>query len=73
MKNRDEKMRLRYQEKEDTRRLKVIDKQMRREKEAAYTRTDKDMQEAEAVQRLFEIAARSNANNAIELAAELEG
>ena len=58
MKNRDEKMRLRYQEKEDTRRLKMIDKQIRREKEALYARTDKDKQEDAAFQRLLSLAAK---------------
>lgn len=58
MKNRDEKMRLRYQEKEDTRLLKKLDKQIRREKEAVYTRTDKDKQHDEMTQRLLAIAKR---------------
>lgn len=58
MKNRDEKMRLRYQEKEETRLLNKIDKQIRKEKEAFYTRTDKDEYEDAAHQRLLEIAAR---------------
>lgn len=58
MKNRDEKMRLRYQEKEETRLLNKIDKQIRKEKEAFYTRTDKDEYEDAVFQRLLEIAAR---------------
>lgn len=58
MKNRDEKMRLRHQEKEEERLLRMIKKQERMEKEAFYTRTDKDEYEDVAFQRLLEIAAR---------------
>lgn len=58
MKNRDAKMRERYLQREDERLLKKIEKQERKAKEAAYSRTDKDEQEDEAFQRLMNIAAK---------------
>ena len=58
MKNRDEKMRLRYQEKEETRLLNKIDKQIRKEKAEFYARTDKDKQEDAAFQQLLELKKR---------------
>lgn len=57
MKNRDEKMRLRYQEKEDTRLEDMIYKQIRKKKEAFYTRTDKSEYEDNAFQHLLELKA----------------
>lgn len=51
------KMRLRYQEKEDNRRLTMIEKKIRKEKERFYARTDKDEQEDEAFQRFLNLAA----------------
>lgn len=57
MKNRDAKMLERFLQREDDRLLRKIDKQIRKEKEAIYTRTDKDRQEDEAYQRLLNIKA----------------
>ena len=58
MKDRDAKMRERYLEREDDRLLRKIEKQIRKEKEAFYARTDKDNQENEAFQRLLNIKAK---------------
>lgn len=55
MKNRDEKMRLRHQEKEEERLLRMVKKQERMEcrmKEEGYNHTDKDRQEREMFRQL---------------------
>lgn len=57
MKNRDAKMRERFLQREDDRLLRRIEKQIKKEKSARYGRTDKDMQEDEAFQRLLNIKA----------------
>lgn len=48
----------RWKDKENERLLRKIKKQIRKEKEAAYSRTDKDEQGDEALQRLLNIAAK---------------
>lgn len=57
MKNRDQKMRERYERLEEERLLRKIDKQIRKEKEVAFARTDKDEYEDEAFQRLLTLKA----------------
>ena len=47
----------RWKDRENERLLRKTEKQMRKEKEAAYSRTDKDEQADEAYQRLLNIAA----------------
>jgi len=58
MKNRDAKMRERYLNREDDRLLRMVEKQVRKEKEAFCERTDKDMLHDEMAQRLLNIAKR---------------
>lgn len=58
MKDRDAKMRERFLQREDDRLLRKIEKKIRKEKEAFYTRTDKDEQEDEAFQRLLNIKSQ---------------
>lgn len=53
MKNRDAKMRERYLNREDDRLLRMVEKQVRKEKEAFCERTDKDEFHDEIVQRIF--------------------
>lgn len=58
MKNRDQKMRERYERLEEERLQRKIDKEIRKKKEAAYARSDKDEYEAEAIQRLLNLRAK---------------
>ena len=58
MKNRDSKMRERFLQREDDRLLRRIEKQIKKEKEALYERTDKDYKADEEYQRLLNIAAK---------------
>ena len=55
MKNRDAKMRERYLNREDDRLLRMVEKQVRKEKEAFYGRTDKDEQADEVYQRILDL------------------
>ena len=57
MKNRDVKMRERFLQREDDRLQKKIDKKLRKEKEAFYSRTDKDREADEVYQHLLNLKA----------------
>ena len=57
MKNRDEKMRQRFLDREEDRLLRKVDKQIRNQKRAFSERTDKDREADEAYQRLLNLKA----------------
>ena len=58
MKNRDEKMRQRFLDREDERLLRKVDKQIRKDKISCYGCTDRDAEQDEAYQLLLNLKAQ---------------